>query len=176
MVSPRNFFRRSGGNSNSQENERPLPPPPRLPVPEEDKCPVCHQEYSSASLADREAHVDACFSAQSTPPSHNRANSSGPVSSSMSPHTPERTQGTGTSNSSSAPGRTPRRSVVVPFKASEKDCQNGAECQICLEEFEEGVPMGRLECFCKFHLHCIEEWFGQNNGQNQGRCPVPHFG
>jgi hypothetical protein len=30
--------------------------------------------------------------------------------------------------------------------------------------------MGRLECFCRFHLHCIREWFVNHYGQ----CPVHH--
>ncbi|RFU25660.1 hypothetical protein B7463_g10680, partial [Scytalidium lignicola] len=61
-----------------------------------------------------------------------------------------------------------RRSGVFPYNATEKDCIDDAECTICMEEYEVGVEMGRLECFCRFHLHCIQEWFETHPGQ----CPV----
>jgi hypothetical protein len=61
-----------------------------------------------------------------------------------------------------------RRTGVFPYKASEKDCVDDAECTICLEEFEVGEEMGRLECFCRFHLRCIRQWFELHHGQ----CPV----
>ena len=63
-----------------------------------------------------------------------------------------------------------RRTGVFPYKATEKDCVDDAECTICLEEFEVGEDMGRLECFCRFHLHCIRGWFVNHYGQ----CPVHH--
>jgi hypothetical protein len=61
-----------------------------------------------------------------------------------------------------------RRSGMFPYKATEKDCIDDAECTICLEEFEVGVDMARLECLCRFHLKCIREWFVDH----PGRCPV----
>ncbi|KAH8815236.1 FYVE zinc finger-domain-containing protein [Xylogone sp. PMI_703] len=61
-----------------------------------------------------------------------------------------------------------RRSGVFPYKATEKDCIDDAECTICMEEYEVGEEMGRLECFCRYHLHCIQGWFESHPGQ----CPV----
>lgn len=61
-----------------------------------------------------------------------------------------------------------RRTGVFPYKATEKDCIDDAECTICLEEFEVGEEMGRLECFCRFHLRCIRQWFELHAGM----CPV----
>lgn len=55
-----------------------------------------------------------------------------------------------------------------PYLATEKDCVDDAECTICLEEFEVGVPMARLECLCRYHRKCIREWFVEH----PGRCPV----
>ncbi|RDW73993.1 hypothetical protein BP5796_07435 [Coleophoma crateriformis] len=63
------------------------------------------------------------------------------------------------------PGRQTR---LFPYKATEKDCVDDAECTICLEEFEVGADMARLECFCRFHLHCIRGWWVNHHG----RCPV----
>ncbi|KFZ11936.1 hypothetical protein V501_04512 [Pseudogymnoascus sp. VKM F-4519 (FW-2642)] len=39
----------------------------------------------------------------------------------------------------------PRRTGMFPYKATEKDCVDDAECTICLEEFEVGEQMARLE-------------------------------
>ncbi|KAL2065007.1 hypothetical protein VTL71DRAFT_4147 [Oculimacula yallundae] len=73
----------------------------------------------------------------------------------------------------SSSGTSPiRRTGVFPYKATEKDCIDDAECTICLEEFEVGEDMGRLECFCRFHLKCIREWFVNRPGQ----CPVHQHG
>jgi hypothetical protein len=57
---------------------------------------------------------------------------------------------------------------MFPYLATEKDCVDSAECTICLEEFEVGVPMARLECLCRFHRACISAWFIGH----PGRCPV----
>lgn len=61
-----------------------------------------------------------------------------------------------------------KRTGVFPYSATEKDCVDNAECAICLEEFEVSAEMGRLECFCRFHLKCIRDWFETRPGQ----CPV----
>ncbi|PBP22690.1 fyve domain containing protein [Diplocarpon rosae] len=65
-----------------------------------------------------------------------------------------------------------RRVGLISYKASEKDCVDDAECTICLEEFEVGGLMGRLECFCRFHCKCIQQWFALHPGQ----CPVHQHG
>ncbi|ELR05011.1 hypothetical protein VC83_05101 [Pseudogymnoascus destructans] len=62
----------------------------------------------------------------------------------------------------------PRRTGMFPYKATEKDCVDDAECTICLDEFEVGVQMARLECLCRFHEKCIRSWW---EGK-PGRCPV----
>lgn len=61
-----------------------------------------------------------------------------------------------------------RRTAMFPYKATEKDCVDEAECTICLEEFEVGVAMARLECLCRFHRSCIQDWFVSHPGM----CPV----
>lgn len=69
---------------------------------------------------------------------------------------------------SRSPQNRGRRSGVFPYKATEKDCIDDAECTICMEEYEVGEEMGRLECFCRYHLRCIQGWFETHPGQ----CPV----
>ena len=60
---------------------------------------------------------------------------------------------------------------MLSFKATEKDCVNEdgspQECTICMEEYEVGVALARLECLCKFHKSCIVEWF-----ERKKECPV----
>jgi RING finger family protein len=141
--------------SSSSGRERALPPPPPPPqLDEEDECPVCHRELPSRTLpnfeAVRETHITSCIMAHSA-------------------YVPG---GTPTQGDDATPGAAPpftmRLSGIFPYIATEKDCVDSAECTICLEEFEEGVEMARLECLCRFHLHCIKRWFKNH----QGRCPV----
>ncbi len=69
------------------------------------------------------------------------------------------------------PSPGPRRlngGTIFPYKASEKDLIQDAECSICFEEYVVGQDMGRLECFCRFHLHCIRDWYNKE----PGRCPL----
>ncbi|XXG94039.1 hypothetical protein Hte_000290 [Hypoxylon texense] len=137
-------------SSSSSSVNRPLPPPPQ--IPEEDECPVCHRELPSRNLPNfealRESHIASCITSHST-------YGSGPDAS---------------GRSGNREPRTPRRSGMFPYLATEKDCVDSAECTICLEEFVVGVPMARLECLCRFHRVCITQWFVNH----PGRCPVHH--
>ncbi|KAI2618355.1 FYVE-domain-containing protein [Hypoxylon sp. NC1633] len=137
-------------SSSSAVMNRPLPPPPQ--IPEEDECPICHRELPSRDLPNfetrRESHINSCIIAHST-----------------------YSQGADASDSSGnrgTPPRIARRTGMFPYLATEKDCVDSAECTICLEEFEAGVPMARLECLCRFHRSCITAWFRDH----PGRCPV----
>ncbi|KAK1835602.1 FYVE, RhoGEF and PH domain-containing protein 6 [Podospora conica] len=121
-------------------------------IAEEDECPVCHRELPSRTLdnyeAIRESHINMCITSHST-------YGGGAVASSSSGDTP-------------LPPVPPRRTGMFPYTATEKDCVDSAECTICLEEFEVGVPMARLECLCRFHRACIGAWWQRH----PGRCPM----
>lgn len=56
---------------------------------------------------------------------------------------------------SDAPRRRATGNRMLTYIATEKDCVGDdgepAECIICLEEYEAGQEMGRLNCLCKFH-------------------------
>lgn len=138
-------------SSSSAAQQRALPPPPQ--IAEEDECPVCHRELPARTLPNsevlREAHINICISAHST------YNGGAPVESSQD-------------GSDTPPPLAARRTGMFPYLATEKDCVDSAECTICLEEFEVGVPMARLECLCRFHRACISAWFVNH----PGRCPV----
>ncbi|KAK5630011.1 hypothetical protein RRF57_005726 [Xylaria bambusicola] len=145
------WFSASGSGLN-----RPLPrtPTPEQEVPEEDTCPVCHRELPSRTLANfevlRETHINNCISSHS----NYGGNRAVPT--------------IGTGNHGTPPPRTTRRTRMFPYIATEKDCVNDAECTICLEEFQVGDEMARLECFCRFHRSCIDSWFIGH----PGRCPI----
>ncbi|WYZ34934.1 hypothetical protein EsH8_I_001210 [Colletotrichum jinshuiense] len=141
-----------GPSSSSAVQNRALPPPPPQ-IAEEDECPVCHRELPSRSLPNfetvRETHINTCITAHST------------YSGTPTGETPQDIVGT-------PPPLAVRRTGMFPYVATEKDCVDSAECTICLEEFEVGVPMARLECLCRFHRSCISAWFVNH----PGRCPV----
>ncbi|KAI5867091.1 FYVE-domain-containing protein [Durotheca rogersii] len=141
----------SVASSSAAVMNRPLPPPP--PIPEEDECPVCHRELPSRDLPNfetlRESHISSCVTAHST---YSAGSDSGGRSGNYGTASPQMTRLTG----------------QFPYLATEKDCVDSAECTICLEEFEVGVRMARLECLCRFHKDCIDAWFCNH----PGRCPV----
>ncbi|KAJ5355627.1 hypothetical protein N7517_010236 [Penicillium concentricum] len=120
--------------------------PPRRPAPDEgDFCPVCRRQFPPLSpeqpLEARQAHIRACIEGY------------------LRPAAPPRT--------SSAQ----QAARMLPFVATEKDClgEDGqvAECTICMEDYEVGQTLARLECLCKFHKHCIIDWF-----ERKMECPV----
>ncbi|KAK3337198.1 FYVE zinc finger-domain-containing protein [Cercophora scortea] len=149
----------AGPSSSTDTNRRlpPLPPPPPQ-IAEEDECPVCHRELPPRTLPNfeslREAHINICITSHST-------------YSGGSPTAPGGNAGSG-ANGSPLPPVPPRRTGMFPYVATEKDCVDSAECSICLEEFEVGVPMARLECLCRFHRSCISAWWERH----PGRCPM----
>ncbi|KLU91129.1 hypothetical protein MAPG_09652 [Magnaporthiopsis poae ATCC 64411] len=169
--------RQSGGPSTTTahyRHRRSLPPPPPQPqyqIAEEDECPVCHRELPRRTLPNvdalRESHITACIITHST---YGASPARPPASSAAG----NGDGGEGSSSASSAqtqsrlPPIPPRRTGMFPYLATEKDCVDSAECTICLEEFEVGAPMARLECLCRFHHACISAWFVNH----PGRCPV----
>ncbi|CEL06814.1 Putative FYVE finger-containing protein [Aspergillus calidoustus] len=118
---------------------------PSRPVDECDACPICDNPLPPIGVNGnedaREAHIRGCIE------NHGRPASGSPVS----------------------PSPVPVR--MLAFTATEKDCigQDGTEqeCTICMEEYEVGQSLVRLECLCKFHKRCIVEWF-----ERKKECPV----
>ena len=154
--------------------------PPAPQIAEEDECPVCRCELPRRSLPNfealREAHITECIYTHSqymggSSSSGGAANNtlSVPAPSTSLPTSPgEGSSSAALAAAAGAPPPPPRRTGMFPYRATEKDCVDDAECTICLEEFEVGVPMARLECFCRFHERCILAWFVKH----PGCCPV----
>ena len=159
---------RPGPSSSASNRRLPPIPPPQPQIPEEDECPVCHRELPSRTLPNfeslREAHINACITAHSTYGGGAHGSSSSSSSSAAAAAAAAATAAGG-SESTFQPRR---RTGMFPYTATEKDCVDSAECSICLEEFEVGVPMARLECLCRFHRRCISAWWERH----PGRCPM----
>ncbi|KAJ5121050.1 uncharacterized protein N7515_009011 [Penicillium bovifimosum] len=130
------------------------PPTPSRPAPDEGEfCPVCRRQFppltSEHTLEYRQAHIRDCIEGYLNPAASAQSSDA---------------QG-------ALPLQAPSVTHMLPFVATEKDClgQDGqaAECTICMEEYEVGQTLARLECLCKFHKHCIVEWF-----EVKRECPV----
>ncbi|RKF60224.1 putative fyve zinc finger protein [Erysiphe neolycopersici] len=177
--------------SNHQGRSLPHPPSSTRPqISEADECWICHEELPSNSLEDfeelRTAHVSACVrhAIQLASGSRKVNDAYVPRGGNLSEQGAENI--TNYSGDLASMRANPqhnglsagfklereRRTGVFPYKATEKDCIDDAECAICLEEFEIGIEMGRLECFCRFHLKCIRDWFKTQSGQ----CPIHQHG
>lgn len=152
----------------ADRRQPPLPPPaPRRQIAEEDECPVCGDELPpkgpDGDDSARTQHVSECIALHSGSPPPVPP----PASGGDNPHTStslpsQRTRGmssaalggAGGEGSASVRANLSMRGMV-PYVATEKDCvdESGgeAECVICFEEFEAGVKMARLVCWCKFH-------------------------
>ncbi|KAE8369853.1 hypothetical protein BDV27DRAFT_140948 [Aspergillus caelatus] len=126
---------------------------PRRRVDERDLCPICDHVLPPLDMNRnedaREAHIRQCIESHGS-----RARSSSHSSSPV------------------AQSSTPVR--MLAFTATEKDCLghdgSAQECTICMEEYEVGQPLVRLECLCKFHKRCIVEWF-----ERKKECPSPQL-
>jgi hypothetical protein len=176
-----------GPSSSPQQQQQRPPRERRRQVAEEDECPVCGIELPPGDTI-REAHVQSCVSSRfSTPPSHPAAtptipNTLGPIppTTPPDPNLPSSPNSPMTNPNPAAVARSRAMSYrsrgIFPYIATEKDCVDGEgreqECTICMEEFEAGEEMGRLECLCKFHRKCIRDWWGV---KGRGSCPVHVF-
>ncbi|KAJ5797189.1 uncharacterized protein N7518_005729 [Penicillium psychrosexuale] len=124
---------------------------------EDDFCPVCRRQYLPLSpeqpLEARQAHTRACIEGY------------------LRPTAPPRTSSLQHDHPLPHP---PPVARMLPFVATEKDCLGddgqAAECTICMEDYEVGQTLARLECLCKFHKHCIVDWF-----ERKMECPVHKF-
>lgn len=150
------------------------PSRPRRQISERDICPICNDEFpplSEGSEEAREAHIRDCIENHGA---RARSSSLAAAGSASGPGSGTVT-GTGTGRTGPGPIVQPQLPVrMVAFTATEKDClghdAEAQECTICMEEYEVGQPLVRLECLCKFHKRCIVEWF-----ERKKECPVHKY-
>ncbi|PGH06298.1 hypothetical protein GX51_02495 [Blastomyces parvus] len=157
--------------STSSSRNRPLPPVAphhhRRPIDESDICPICGRllppRGPDGSEAAREAHIRDCIEGHGTRHEH---------PSSIPSSSTGRRMSQSRSNDNDHNNRYADRPLrMLPFTATEKDCvgEDGGqqECTICMEEYEVGDHLARLECLCKFHKACIVSWL-----ERKMECPV----
>ncbi|KAF3939830.1 hypothetical protein ABW19_dt0204427 [Dactylella cylindrospora] len=168
------------------------PPQPRLK--ETDYCPICQQVLPPPNPitndeSAREAHIQECIEnavgSHDTP--RRRSNAGTPTNYAATPPniaalSQAQVQAQVQTQASSHVER-PRRNTganrMVIYTATEKDTyalgndaradDQKAECVICFEEFEAGDVIARLECFCRYHKKCIQDWFGR---KENATCPI----
>ncbi|KAL9030438.1 MAG: hypothetical protein Q9196_001443 [Gyalolechia fulgens] len=116
------------------------------------------QHFSSSTPRSGRPHPSAATSAVTTASAANASQSQAAGGCRGSERRRSEAMGGGNSGENAlGPTGSERRRVagMVTYSATEKDCvgEGGepAECVICFEEFEQGMEMGRLECFCKYH-------------------------
>ncbi|KAM5443562.1 hypothetical protein MferCBS31731_001335 [Microsporum ferrugineum] len=149
-------YPRSHPTIRAADMNRPLPPPPNSRshriINERDLCPVCNhilpQPSSGGGEDAHEAHIRACIERHAS-----------------------RRPGASNQSSQSSIRPSSERLRMLTFLATEKDClgTDGVqpECSICMEEYEVGAELARLECLCRFHKSCILGWFDRKE-----ECPV----
>jgi hypothetical protein len=158
---------------------RAVPPPPttaphtqhrrpRRQIPEEDECPICGNELPPKrpgnDEVERTQHIEECIALHSASPAP------APLTQTTSASLPtQRTRGmsnAATGGESSRMAHAARG--MFTFTATEKDCVDAEgeeeECVICFEEYEAGVRMARLVCWCKFHEVCMSIFFRRWDG------------
>lgn len=202
---------RTTGLARPTGHRRPVSTTPAIPVREEDECPVCGTHAPpfgpSGNQPAREQHIEACINSHlifsSTPQRNTPEPTSAlatPVDDSNNAFNPARLPQLGGEADSPSPAPPPSSTPttlpplppaarshqrMLVYHATEKDCHDdtGApvECVICLDDFEPGQEMGRLECLCKFHRPCIKGWWESGKagpperggkGDRWGTCPT----
>ncbi|KAH7030221.1 FYVE zinc finger-domain-containing protein [Macrophomina phaseolina] len=162
-----------------------MQPQPRQ-IPEEDECPVCHEELPpkgpDGSTVAREQHVEECIAANFAGPSSQSRTSTPSAAvdaavAATAAHPGDARASAPTPPVAESSRRRRHTQGMLRYRASEKDCLdetgNPQECIICFEDFKEGDEMGRLECFCKFHRLCIRQWW---DTKGDGSCPTHQGG
>lgn len=146
-----------------------------------DRCPVCFTMIKDLDESLREEHINTCLvnlEFRGSPETHNRVanrmlvyivpgnGQSEPLRQILpvqgSSSSEALIDSTIASSFSELPiDPQPEKSALEPIAAE--------ECVICLEEFEAGDKVGRLECLCAFHYDCIKGWFKK---KGPGDCPI----
>ncbi|KAJ5109462.1 hypothetical protein N7456_006137 [Penicillium angulare] len=153
-------------SQSSVSTSRQTAPTPGPQVSENDLCPICGRRFpdlsSSQPLELREQHVRQCIENYGAP---------APAPVAAQPTTSTTTTTRRGPAPPPPPPPPPAAARMLEFTATEKDCLGDdgetAECTICMVDYEVGDVLVRLECLCKFHKHCILDWF-----DHKMECPV----
>ncbi|KAJ3018053.1 UNVERIFIED_CONTAM: hypothetical protein HDU68_011350 [Siphonaria sp. JEL0065] len=117
----------------------------------DDNCPVCGVKLMTMPQLAQEKHLRVCLGDE--PPS------------------PLKTAAFMNNGSSKTVAEIKKTVSIVGtiWTASKCKALIDKECNICMEEFEIGVPMATMNCLCIYHEACIKGWFAKKRS-----CPE-HF-
>eukprot|EP01089_Gocevia_fonbrunei_P015635 TRINITY_DN4620_c0_g1_i2.p1 TRINITY_DN4620_c0_g1~~TRINITY_DN4620_c0_g1_i2.p1 ORF type:complete len:221 (-),score=33.99 TRINITY_DN4620_c0_g1_i2:87-749(-) len=59
--------------------------------------------------------------------------------------------------------------VTGSYTSSKTNCNIDHECPICFDDMVKGENIAWLECFCTYHVKCIDAWYKKSGKQI---CPV----
>lgn len=110
---------------------------------EDDECPVCATSLKTMAEIEREMHINQCLKEQEF--------------------------GSPIENTNLKRARNRMLISYLPNDGLPLLVNDDNECVICLEEFQHGDKVGRLECLCCFHYQCIKNWI---NKKGFVECPV----
>lgn len=119
-----------------------------LEPPGPEPCPVCGEEISHLTQEYQEHHLMECLGDPQGSIRRKRAK--------LSP-------------SISLTGGTVADYVASPLTVKVEGWKGDemTECSICLEDFEIGVPVATMSCFCFYHEKCLRDWFARRR-----QCPL----
>lgn len=136
-------------------------------------CPICNVDFKKISPEHDnniiEQHVEECIRrAERIQQHHNSLSSNG----SGNDIADCNNNGTTHNDDSTCPTARNRMLVYkIPYPKNKKgqllinNNNDYEECPICLEQMLPGQKVGRLECLCIFHYHCIKSWFVKKSQQ-----------
>lgn len=130
------------------------------------RCPICNVDLETVAPDHEEIaieqHIENCIKrAERIQQHHNR---NGPVS-------PESNNQVPITNEDLACPTSRNRMLVykIPYPGNDKNSpineDDYEECPICFEQMLPSEKVGRLECLCVFHYHCIKSWFTKKSQQ-----------
>ncbi|KAL6946598.1 hypothetical protein ACO0RG_000755 [Hanseniaspora osmophila] len=123
------------------------------------RCPICNHDLKALSQKSSEDHINECLQRAEFNYQHTLQNTGNKESAHY--------------NRMLVYTVKPRSNSTNTFVVTEDrsfDDEQGEEypeCPICFEEMLPGQKVGRLECICVYHYHCIKEWFAKKRSQNK---------
>ncbi|KAK5781663.1 phosphatidylinositol-3-phosphate-binding ubiquitin-protein ligase PWA37_004559 [Arxiozyma heterogenica] len=131
-------------------------------------CPICNINFKKVSPKHHEniieLHVEECIRRAERIQQHHDSLLS-------TDNSNENNENCNNNNDSTCPTTRNRMLVYkIPYPKNKNDklsinSNDYEECPICFEQMLPGEKVGRLECLCVFHYHCIKSWFVKKSQQ-----------
>lgn len=146
---------------------------------EDNTCPICNIDFKILSPENDstviEQHIEDCIrrAERAQQHQHSPQDQTIPVSSESTETTTDTTNSNNDNHNNNEDRHCPTsRNRMLVYKIPQpKDKtvpineDDYEECPICFENMLPGEKVGRLECLCVFHYHCIKSWFVKKSQQ-----------